>query len=615
MRWIALLWSVELILFVAAFWKWQLQSWQVVSHVLLVAVLSLAVMSATACLCRAVRSRLWRDVVGGVLLGTYFNAVVAFHFTVVAALNSWGQLPTVDLVAAYLRELPHLQNALGISPLIVWLCVFVAWAGLSALHAMLMRAVKRPKDSFALSMWGSAARLPVLVLGMFAFGVVPVAFVAYVTNVDAAALSEPLYVALNGDVWQKSQTNPTTRLRIQQLQQTDDLARKTYVPATTPERRNIILITVDALRPDHMSLYGYGRPTTPSLDRLAARRELAFAKVAHSPCAESFCGLLSLLTGKHGHKLAARDFGLVEVLRLHGYKRHAILGGDHAHFYGLRERYGPFDTFSDGGERSSGTSLNDDADVLARLTKLPDADDQPAFFFIHLMSAHGLGAKRTQFQKWLPAKSVYNLRVQKPDPELLMEVGNGYDNGVLQADGMIAAALSVLGRKGYLAGASIFVTGDHGDFLGEHNMFSHSRTVLEPVLHVPWIWIGHGAAALPLDHPVVHADFAPTVLRMLKMPIPEHWDGRPLQDNAPRGYSFHQQAQYAALIDYTSGGRVKYVVDRKALSASAYDLVNDPFETVDILPSVPRETVSAWRTELLKEQLIRPYSCESGTTC
>lgn len=614
---IVILWLLEFAAFLMAFWQWHLHMSQVALHAVVIGLISGSVLSA----CRVARVAFGRKtslfrVVAGVLLATYFLAVCVMHLAVLAALSAWGQLPTIDMVGAYVRELQFLESSIGVSASEGFGLVLLAWLVCVVVHVILIRP--RLPDGGGLRAGGIQPRIPprtaVLALALLVVAV-PTAAALYFENPIFAAASEPLYVAVNGDVWKEAQTNPITDLRVQQLQKRDDEARAAYRASAAPHRKTVVVITVDALRSDHMSLYGYARKTTPVLDALAELGKINKSTQARSPCAESFCGLLSLLTGKHAHKLASRDFGLVEVLGLHGYRRHAILAGDHARFYGLRERYGPFDTYADGGTMSAAGGINDDAAVLARLATLPANPSDPTLLFIHLMSVHGLGRKHPEYQRWLPTKSVYNLRVKKPDAALLAEVSNGYDNGVLQADAMIGKILGTLAAKGYMERAIVFVTGDHGDLLGEHGEFSHSRTLFDPVLRVPWVWIGDDARQLPLNQPVVHSDFAPSLLRMLNMPLPQHWDGRVLQEGVGLLQSFHQQSEFAGLIDYTGNTHYKYLFDRKRLKSYVYDLTADPAESVNIVNQTDAERQRQWKRLLDREQLTAPYACGQDLGC
>ena len=608
------LWSVELIAFTVAFWSWRLSVGQVVTHVVLMLLFWTAIVSLLHLLSVWTKGAGYVSRLGAAIgAGTAFFSVCVAHLTVLGALSSWGQLPTIEMVAAYLHELKFVESALGVGRDSFAFVLCGIWCACVALHfALLAPLWRRPvTESAARSSSQRQAGLAVLLLVV----ALPSFAAWYVSNPWFESFAEPFWVAINGSPWRASQTTLTSELRIQQLQKLDDAARTSYVPSLAPVRKNVVLITVDALRPDHMSAYGYARKTTPFLDRLVREGRAHAAKEARGPCAESFCGLLSLLTGKSGHKLAQRDFGLVELLGRYGYYRRAILGGDHSRFYGLRERYGPFDSYTDGGLMAGAQSVNDDEAVVAQVEALPSFQGKPEFLFVHLMSVHGLGRKFPEFQKWTPAKSVYNLRVKNPDTVLLQEVANAYDNGVLQADAMIGRMMAALSAKGYLDNAIVFVTGDHGDFLGEHNQFSHSKTLLEPVIRVPWIWIGDAARALPLDRPVVHADFAPTLLNMLNIAAPNHWDGRALQGGAVLNRSFHQQGEWVGVIDYSRAHTLKYLIDQKKHVSAVYDLTADPAEREDIASSIDQGRLDAWRRALVAEQLLSPYACRDSLNC
>ena len=130
----------------------------------------------------------------------------------------------------------------------------------------------------------------------------------------------------------------------------EDAARAGYRPNPAAARRNVILIVVDALRPDHMGVNGYARDTTPNLSRLAKAGVVRNIGVAHASCSESSCGLLSLASSKYVHQFSSRPFTLQQVLVQHGYRIHLILGGDHTNFYGLKESYGKVDSYFDGSD-------------------------------------------------------------------------------------------------------------------------------------------------------------------------------------------------------------------------------------------------------------------------
>src|SRR6185437_130601 len=217
--------------------------------------------------------------------------------------------------------------------------------------------------------------------------------------------------------------------------------------------RNVILIVGDALRSDHMSVYGYGRSTTPNLARMLQMPGAVKVPMVHSVCAETTCGVLALLASKFVFQIAPHSFSLIEVLRRNNYKTHLILSGDHTNFYDLRKAYGQGDDYYDGNDAQAfGYYGNDDALVVDRVAKLAPWDGGNHYFQFHLMSAHSLGSRHEEFLRYQPASDyrswVRPSRAAKTVPSEVIAANNFYDNGVLQFDAYVARILASLSEKG-----------------------------------------------------------------------------------------------------------------------------------------------------------------------
>lgn len=113
----------------------------------------------------------------------------------------------------------------------------------------------------------------------------------------------------------------------QQLEIEEQRIRAHYPPGQSFEKRNVVLITVDALRADHMQIYGYERPTTPFLSRLFEAGYLRKVKIATSSCIDTNCGILSTLSSKTVKYQVPRSFKLHDVLYDQGYKVYFLLSG------------------------------------------------------------------------------------------------------------------------------------------------------------------------------------------------------------------------------------------------------------------------------------------------
>jgi glucan phosphoethanolaminetransferase (alkaline phosphatase superfamily) len=116
-------------------------------------------------------------------------------------------------------------------------------------------------------------------------------------------------------------------------------ARGSYPRGQSFTKRNVILIVVDALRADHMGIYGYERATTPFLSSLAASGRLQKVDLALASCAESSCGIASILTSKSFRHLSTPNFSLAGLLEDQGYDVYQLLSGDH-NWGGIRKAYG-----------------------------------------------------------------------------------------------------------------------------------------------------------------------------------------------------------------------------------------------------------------------------------
>src|SRR5690606_12934334 len=134
----------------------------------------------------------------------------------------------------------------------------------------------------------SPAMIPILVVAGLGFSSVRLyAFSAY----PPVAIGEPVSLTLfpeQGVRRLQSTTSRSTAL----MDQAETKARAAYLPSSTAERRNVILIVADALRPDHMSVNGYHRETTPYLDSIFREGKVRRADRMLAACAESSCGLL-----------------------------------------------------------------------------------------------------------------------------------------------------------------------------------------------------------------------------------------------------------------------------------------------------------------------------------
>jgi glucan phosphoethanolaminetransferase (alkaline phosphatase superfamily) len=537
------------------------------------------------------------------LLTTAAFTAVLFYMLVFLGLSFWGNVPTTDLVAPYIRDRDAFVETLGMSgPVVLGAIALVLLCFLVIFYWYSTRVdwVPRLVDSRLHRI------LPIAAISL-ALGVSIKMHEFWIQPLGAQA--EPLSLVFFPKTGQVSfQTHPVANFSSPAARQEQN-ARETFAPSAPILTRNVVVIVVDALRPDRMSAYGYHRATTPTLDRQLQIARSQIVEDTYATCAESLCGIYGILNSRFPNQMVARPFGLSEVLRRHGYKVTFILSGDHTHFYGLKEVYGPADYFYDASHTDE-YYINDDRLVVDQVRQLPEWDGTAQMFHFHLMSSHGLGRRLEEHRQWLPEAN-YVMRGNREQSR----VDNFYDNGVRQTDYVIGEILRSLEEKGYLDDALVVVTGDHGEALGEHGLFSHSNTVHEPILRIPLIFVSYGGGgALPLSSDVIasQVDIAPTILSGLGISPPTIWEGQSLQHGpGSRTIRFQQGPEIGVIEASPKGDLWKYWRNAQTGQEYVFELRSDPGEVHNLVQEAPTELVLDWRRRVLGSGASAPLRATS----
>jgi arylsulfatase A-like enzyme len=269
---------------------------------------------------------------------------------------------------------------------------------------------------------------------------------------------------------------------------------------------NVVLVTLDALRADHLGCYGYGRPTSPRIDDFAGTATLYRRAYAASPW--TLPSHATLFTGKYPFEHGARTFPteapgnnanpldpaqltLAEVLADSGYRTAAFVAN--TAYLGRRwlldqgfEVYHP--------ERLWAAELNQR--VFAWLENNPK---KPFFLFINYMDTHR-PYNATPREGFLDPPAVLDdgelldrlyeavMPGEGPIPQdLVQQVIDQYDTGVANVDEGIGALLDELQRLGLDDDTLVVLTSDHGEYFGEHHLVEHSKDIYQEALWVPLI--------------------------------------------------------------------------------------------------------------------------------
>ncbi|RPI24717.1 MAG: hypothetical protein EHM61_16355 [Acidobacteria bacterium] len=284
--------------------------------------------------------------------------------------------------------------------------------------------------------------------------------------------------------------------------------------APPPETRSLILISVDTLRADRLSCYGYQNNRTPHFDLWASEGFLF--EQAYSEYPLTLPAHATMLTGqippRHGvrenagFRLNSDQTTLAEVLRDHKYRTAAFIGS-----YVLASEFGVsqgFETFDESFATSienggASTEVQRSApEVTTRfLDWLGHNQDQAFFAFVHFYDPH------------------------MPRPE-------GYDPEVSRVDESLGDIDRFLRENDLLRKTDIILTSDHGESLGDHGEAGHGFFVYDSTLHVPLIVRpagSRGRRGTRIQHRVSLADLMPTILGRLNIDVPSSVQGRSLR--------------------------------------------------------------------------------------
>jgi arylsulfatase A-like enzyme len=378
-------------------------------------------------------------------------------------------------------------------------------------------------------------------------------------------------------------------------------------PATPP---SLLLISIDTLRADHLGAYRYDRPTSPSIDALAAGG--ALFERAYAPSSWTLPSHASMLSGaspyRHGavtqrHAIRAEVPMLAERLRDHGYATAGIIS---APFLGRRFGFARgFDVFEQHAKRARDRDKAAfHARVLELVGELPRA---PFFLFVHYFDVHGPYDPAPAFDRFrAAARSEGDGNVDKV--AALVEKGEVeaaraerdrlvdlYDGEILEMDAKISELLAAV-RERTKGNVVAILTSDHGEEFFEHGGLRHGRTLYDEVLHVPLVVAGTGVSSgLRVDDQVSLLDVAPTLLELAGAPPIAESEGRSLAALLRAGAPPDPAASSPlALLTLAHDGSValrgvrtpaeKLIVDERGPRRELYDLRADPAESTNRYP-------------------------------
>lgn len=370
-----------------------------------------------------------------------------------------------------------------------------------------------------------------------------------------------------------------------------------YVPRK--DARFVILISLDTLRADRLTCYGYGRDTSPNTDRLA-RDGVRFAET-RAPSPWTLPSHVSMMTGldtiRHGVLGADRRMDpkipvLAELLKAKGFCNAAFTGGGLVH-----ERFG-FDRGFDSYETV--TSIGDPKAAARTFRKASDWIerhlDRDAFLFLHTYQIHypyrppAPWSRRYAGERAAEALGLIRHTSHRYDPlseDMARDISGLYDGGIRYTDeSLIGPLVAKLKELGIYDRTMIVLTSDHGEGFFEHKAWLHADFLYEEVLRVPLIvkFFGSRNSGKVVRTPAFGVDVMPTIAEELGIKLPPgSLDGVSLRRLADGGDAAGKRASRVAVSDLYHHAGGDYALKRTAIIRSPYVFLrNEPLLPEDL---------------------------------
>jgi arylsulfatase A-like enzyme len=403
-------------------------------------------------------------------------------------------------------------------------------------------------------------------------------------------------------------------------------------------RPNVLLIVVDALRPDHLSCYGYGRPTSPVIDTISDQGVLFENAISHAPWTKS--SFSSMLTSRYPFQHGVVDWESVmpdtiptlpEVLAKAGYSTGCVmntvaLSGEYQVLKGFESV-----VMTEKEDRDAFKTTEDVVRIL-------DGMRRPFFLMVHYSDVHlpyrpplkYIDLVRTKDDAG-PYKKMSSHRESQgdvPAPDVIQSQELLYDGCIRLADDGVAKLIEYLRNEGILDKTLVIITADHGEAFWEHGAAFHAGSVYEEVIRVPLIMRYPPLLAGPRRVPdqVRHIDLLPTILEVTGAADWVDREGESLLPLATTGRRGRHAPKFlpedATLCECTRPRAPatrcirldgwKLILESLTATTELYNLSEDPGETVNLsgrgfavedsllgmIRRVPGTRIGGWRIAL-----------------
>ncbi|MCQ9206268.1 MAG: sulfatase [Omnitrophica bacterium] len=403
-----------------------------------------------------------------------------------------------------------------------------------------------------------------------------------------------------------------------------------YGYISVPAGPNIVIILSDALRRDHLSLYGYHKKTSPNIDRFAEGATVFKNAVSQSSWTLSSVASLftSLYVSVHGVVRQGETEGdcldyrlvtLAELLKNKGYKTAAFIENPMIS-RGLRFHQG-FDVFK------LTVPMIELAEYKPRPSELnkiafpwiKKQKKKPFFVYVHYLDPHAPYAPIEPFASVFGTTDLRKLEDAKPDRDTIDLYINNYDGEILYIDHLIGQLLGHLKECGLTGETLIIMLADHGEGFLEHDNFAHGKTLYAEEINIPLIMKFPKSVELSdvSENRVGLIDILPTVLHVTGVISPYDYDGINLLDKTLG--TDENRVIFSELLKPVGVGSLPrlammkgdfkaiYLTDRDQIT-ELYDLDKDKEERDNILVQNPqieegfKKEIDLWREEKARKK-------------
>ena len=429
------------------------------------------------------------------------------------------------------------------------------------------------------------------------------------------------------------------------------------LPASAP---NVILITLDTVRADHLSLFGYERETSPNLQRLAREAAvysdaLSTGNMTLSSHASMFTGLYpswhrAIYENDHGRILDEKVPTLAEILSDKGYESVGIVSNFSflAHTFGLDRGFSYQDSAPPvqmlGGRRAfllrdqprrwlgrlvepwkyqrvSRAAEEITNAGLAAITR-ETSQGKNFFLFLNYMDAHWPYLPPGRFATLYPGRDRH-FRYTQAQKEVLSEqrllsdqerqtLISQYDGAIAYMDWSLGELFNQLKQRGLYDNSLLIVTSDHGEAFGDKALLGHALAVYQDEIRVPLlIKYPHSTSGQIVNEPVSLVDLLPTVLDALGYEPPPGIQGKSLLRRAPgdprylvsEGFPSSASTKWSPRFQGTQraivSGSMKFLESSQGVK-ELYDISRDPNELHNLLPAEPGGVLQGKLSEYLR---------------